>query len=109
MILVERARERGVEVREGTTCNRIDPGFANVVIGAHGAWEPGVLPTSPARAATRPRDLLGFKAHFRDARLPRDLMPLVLFPGGYGGMVTTDQGRVSLSCCVRRPASTRPC
>jgi flavin-dependent dehydrogenase len=24
------------------------------------------------------------------------------FPGGYGGMVHTDGGRVSLSCCIRR-------
>ena len=29
-------------------------------------------------------------------------MPLLAFPGGYGGMVHTDDGRVSLSCCVRR-------
>jgi flavin-dependent dehydrogenase len=29
-------------------------------------------------------------------------MPLLAFPGGYGGMVHTDGGRVSLSCCIRR-------
>jgi flavin-dependent dehydrogenase len=29
-------------------------------------------------------------------------MPLLVFPGGYGGMVQTDGGRVSLSCCIRR-------
>jgi flavin-dependent dehydrogenase len=29
-------------------------------------------------------------------------MPLVLFPGGYGGLVHTDAGEVSFSCCVRR-------
>ena len=29
-------------------------------------------------------------------------MPLLAFPGGYGGMVHTDAGRVSLSCCIRR-------
>src|ERR1700683_2580756 len=29
-------------------------------------------------------------------------MPLIAFPGGYGGMVHSDGGRVSLSCCVRR-------
>jgi flavin-dependent dehydrogenase len=79
------------------------------MIGAHGAWEAGVLATQPARPSARPGDLLGFKALFRGARLPRDLMPLVLFPGGYGGMVTTDGGRVSLSCCVtRRRARARP-
>jgi len=36
------------------------------------------------------------------AHLPPALMPLLVFPGGYGGMVATDGGRVSLSCCIRR-------
>jgi flavin-dependent dehydrogenase len=49
-----------------------------------------------------PSDLLGFKAHFRRSALPADLMPLLVFPGGYGGMVMADQGRLSLSCCIRR-------
>jgi flavin-dependent dehydrogenase len=103
-MLMERARECGAEVREGVACDRIEEGLAHVTIGAHGAWETGALPTNVPRAATRSRDLLGFKAHFRDARLPPDLMPLVLFPGGYGGMVATDGGRASLSCCVTREA-----
>src|SRR6185503_15647653 len=105
-LLVERAREMGVEVREAAW-SPFDADAAPVIIGAHGAWETGELPTQPRHAAARPHDLLGFKAHFRDARLARDLMPLVLFPGGYGGMVTTDGGRVSLSCCVRRDALAR--
>jgi flavin-dependent dehydrogenase len=29
-------------------------------------------------------------------------MPLFVFPGGYGGMVWADQGRLSFSCCIRR-------
>ena len=29
-------------------------------------------------------------------------MPLLAFPGGYGGLVNTDGGRVTLSCCIRR-------
>ena len=29
-------------------------------------------------------------------------MPLLIFPGGYGGMVSADHGRLSLSCCIRR-------
>ena len=29
-------------------------------------------------------------------------MPLLVFPGGYGGMVWADGGRLSFSCCVRR-------
>lgn len=76
---------------------------APVVVAAHGSWERGGLPTRP-RQAHRPSDLLAFKAHFRNADLPADLMPLLAFPGGYGGMVQTDAGRVSLSCCIRRDA-----
>ncbi|PYK00185.1 MAG: FAD-dependent oxidoreductase [Verrucomicrobia bacterium] len=75
---------------------------ASVVIAAHGSWEPGALPTQPARRALGASDLLGFKAHFRGCRLPVGLMPLVVFPGGYGGMVHTSDGRVSFSCCIRR-------
>jgi flavin-dependent dehydrogenase len=75
---------------------------ARIVIAAHGSWEPGPLPTQPARAVLRPSDLFGFKAHFLDSRLPAGLMPLLAFPGGYGGMVHSDHGRVSLSCCIRR-------
>ena len=75
---------------------------ARIVVAAHGSWEPGPLPTQPARRASRPSDLFGFKAHFLDSRLPAGLMPLLAFPGGYGGMVHSDHGRVSLSCCIRR-------
>ena len=45
----------------------------------------------------RAGDLLGFKAHFRHARLPAGLMPLVLFPGGYGGMVNAGDGLTSFT------------
>lgn len=75
---------------------------ARIVVAAHGSWEPGPLPTQPARPASRPSDLFGFKAHFLDSRLPPGLMPLLAFPGGYAGMVHSDHGRVSLSCCIRR-------
>lgn len=73
-----------------------------VVIAAHGYWEPGGLPTQPGPTLPRPGDLLGFKAHFSGSSLPPGLMPLLAFPGGYGGMVHCDGGRVSLSCCIRR-------
>jgi flavin-dependent dehydrogenase len=75
---------------------------ARIVIAANGSWERGVLsiPPPPRRAG----DLLAFKAHFHASDLPEDLMPLLMFPGGYGGMAPTDDGRVSLSCCIRRDA-----
>jgi flavin-dependent dehydrogenase len=75
---------------------------SRVVIAAHGSWERGPLPTQPAREPPRPGDLFGFKANFLNSDLPTGLMPLLVFPGGYGGMVHCDGGRVSLSCCIRR-------
>ena len=80
---------------------------ARVIIAAHGSWEPGRLPTQIGTVAPRNGDLFGFKAHFLNCALPAGLMPLLLFPGGYGGMVHSDGGRVSLSCCIRRDSLTR--
>lgn len=71
-----------------------------IAVIANGSWERG--PISLSVPAHRPSDLLGFKAHFTGSTLPEGLMPLLAFPGGYGGMVHTDGCRVSLSCCIRR-------
>ena len=79
---------------------------APVIVAAHGSWETGKLP-SQLDKVNRPGDLLGFKAHFLGAALPADLMPLIVFPGGYGGMVWSDRGRLSLSCCIRRDMLAR--
>jgi flavin-dependent dehydrogenase len=77
---------------------------ARRVIAAHGSWEHGELATQRPRAVARASDLFGFKAHFIGATLETGLMPLLLFPGGYGGMVHGGRGRVSFSCCIRRDA-----
>jgi len=120
VLLLERARRLGVDVRQpcaalgltaaagGYLCEARDRAGAPatvrapVVLAAHNFWAPGPLPTQPARAAPRRSDLFAFKAHFVGAALPPDLMPLLSFPGGYGGMVRCEGGRVTLSCCVRR-------
>jgi flavin-dependent dehydrogenase len=119
-LLLERAVRAGVEVLQpwsATELVRLGAVFhgraraaageerdfrARVVVAAHGSWDAGPLPTQPARPPASPSDLLGFKAHFRAGRLAPGLMPLLAFPGGYGGMVHTDGDRISLSCCVRR-------
>lgn len=80
---------------------------ARVVVAAHGSWERGDLPTQPQAPRHGKADLLGFKAHFHGSRLPAGLMPLVIFPGGYGGLVHSGAGRTSFSCCVRRDALRR--
>jgi flavin-dependent dehydrogenase len=79
---------------------------APVLIAAAGSWDRAQL-SSTERASHRDSDLLAFKAHFRDFDLADDLMPLLAFPGGYGGIITTDDGRVSLSCCIRRDTLRR--
>ncbi|MDF3152242.1 NAD(P)/FAD-dependent oxidoreductase [Mesorhizobium sp. XAP10] len=79
---------------------------APVIVGAHGSWEPGPLP-SQLQKTSHPSDLLGFKAHFTGSSLAPDLMPLLAFPGGYGGMVLADHGRLSISCCIRRDMLAR--
>lgn len=76
---------------------------APVIVAAHGSWETGKLSSNLAKI-NRPHDFLGFKAHFHGGHLPPDLMPLIAFPGGYGGLVWADHDRLSLSFCMRRDA-----
>lgn len=116
-LLLEEARRAGAEVRQPATVRGVvregathrvclaakDGGHeeieARLLVDAHGSWERGL---SGAHCGARDSDLLGFKARFSNARLPAGLMPLILFPGGYGGLVQSDSGMVSFSCCIRR-------
>jgi flavin-dependent dehydrogenase len=78
---------------------------ARTVIAACGSWNargPFALPQTAAAS-----DMLAFKAHFTGGALPDGLMPLLAFPGGYGGMVHSDSGLTSLSCCIRRDSLGR--
>jgi flavin-dependent dehydrogenase len=112
--LLERAAHDGARVMQPVAVEAVrreGDGFAATAAGetlrarrivlACGSWERGPF---TRRLAARPSDLLGFKARFAHATLPSGLMPLVLFPGGYGGLVHTDQEEVSFSCCIRRDA-----
>jgi flavin-dependent dehydrogenase len=76
---------------------------ARTVIAACGSWNARGIFAVPD-AADAPSDLFAFKAHFTGGALPPGLMPLLAFPGGYGGMVMSDGARLSLSCCIRRDA-----
>ena len=73
---------------------------APVVIDAHGSWE--TLHSGPARRLPKGSDLLAFKANFRNTTLQTGVLPVLLFPGGYGGMVVGGQGMTTLACCIRR-------
>ena len=74
---------------------------AGVVVAAHGSWEP--LPSErQARRDTRAgSDLFAFKANFRGAAIAPDLLPVLSFAGGYGGMVVADDGIATLAGCIR--------
>ena len=87
---------------DGHVC-KLDDGrdiAARTVIAACGSWNARGPFTVPHVAAAS--DLFAFKAHFCGGALPAGLMPLLAFPGGYGGMVLCDSGLTSLSCCIRR-------
>jgi len=118
LILLEAAARAGARLWQPWSATDLRPGkdgfvcsiatksgnvelVGRIVIAAPGSWErnPWIIPEPGEH---RPSDLLAFKAHFADADLPADLMPLLVFPGGYGGMVHSDGGRVTLSCCIRR-------
>jgi flavin-dependent dehydrogenase len=116
-LLLKRAARAGAAIFQPWTVSRVQKGSAQhptsvqlvcgttrremelsarVLVDAHGSWDPA--DRRPPHAA----DLFGFKAHLRESALTPGLMPLLAFPGGYGGMVHSDHARVSLSCCVRR-------
>lgn len=87
-LLLERARRHGARVIPAP-----DPDIeARVLVDARGSWHKG-----PGAS-----DLLGFKAHFRDAELPPGTIALIPFSGGYAGLVDSGAGRATLACCVRR-------
>ena len=117
-MLLAAARSHGAQVQQPCRATSLQPAegehhlaiagpkggsilSAPVVIAAHGSWERGSLPSSLPKSSAS-SDMLGFKAHFKGATLASDTMPLLAFPGGYGGIVWADEGRLSLSCCIRR-------
>ncbi len=75
---------------------------AALLIAACGSW--GRLPAGLDghwQRAAGPNRLLAFKAQYVDADLAPGLLPVLALPGGYGGMVLADGGRLTLACCVR--------
>ena len=123
LALVQAAAERGVRVwqpwklidlqrKSGAHLATISCGdearriWARLVIAAAGSWERNSVADLQAQPHD-PADLLAFKRHFGHDNLAGDLMPLFAFPGGYGGMVHTGEGRLSLSFCIRRDVLQR--
>ncbi|MCW8407494.1 FAD-dependent monooxygenase [Legionella sp. PATHC035] len=99
-INLNRRQEDGLFICTVKEDSKIGEIIARLIIIAHGSWEKQI-----AQSETKlhqPSDLLAFKAHFKNANLPTNLMPLLAFPGGYGGIVQSSLQRTTLSCCVRR-------
>jgi flavin-dependent dehydrogenase len=74
---------------------------AALVVAAHGSWQPLPSERAERREARAAGDLFAFKANFRAATLAGDLLPVLSFAGGYGGMVVGDEGVLTLAGCVR--------
>jgi flavin-dependent dehydrogenase len=53
------------------------------------------------REQRRTSDLFAFKANFRRSAIEPDLLPVLSFAGGYGGMVVADDGMATLAGCIR--------
>ena len=84
---------------------------ASVIIDAHGSWEALPLASIGGEQQRQSRqsrqrhlasDLLAFKANYDAASLQPGLLPVLAFPGGYGGMVVEGNGVTTLACCIRR-------
>ncbi len=107
--LVQPAEVTAIACKDGEFVCELDDGrklAARFVIAACGSWNTKGIFALPS-PHPGPSDLFAFKAHFTQSRLPPGLMPLLAFPGGYGGMVQSDGARLSLSCCIRRDALIR--
>ena len=89
-----------LRVRRDETGDEAELGAA-LVVTAHGSWQPLPAERDERRDARTTGDLFAFKANFRDAALPADLLPVLSFSGGYGGMVVADGGVLTLAGCVR--------
>ena len=120
-LLVRRAARLGVAIRQPCTVRHIERRGtlyachfgagreetqrieAAVLVAAHGSWEPQPWREHP-RERARPSELVAFKATFGGASLAPGVLPVLAFPGGYGGMVIADRGMLTIACCVRRDA-----
>lgn len=77
---------------------------APILIDAHGSWETAATAT-PDRGRVGKAggsDFFAFKANFKHGGLDRGLLPVISFPGGYGGMVVGGHATTTLAFCIRR-------
>ena len=124
-LLLEQAGKSGVEIFQPWTAKSVEGELghfycniakahsaetmaltAPVLIAAHGSWE--IAPTDDFKQHPhRNSDLFAFKANFKNTNLDTDLLPVLSFPGGYGGMVVGDHATTTLAFCIRRDTLAR--
>ncbi len=75
---------------------------APIAIDAHGSWGALGVAGSHPRRRHKAGDLFAFKANFRNAAQPRELLTVLALQGGYGGMVTAGGDMTTVACCIRR-------
>ncbi len=75
---------------------------APILIDAHGSWEQTTTADEDGTRHARAEDLFAFKANFRHGGLDSGVLPVIAFPGGYGGMVIGDHATTTLAFCIRR-------
>jgi len=76
---------------------------ATLLIRAHGSWEPAPG-DDEGRGPPHDGDLLAFKHSVIGGGLEPGVLPVLAFPGGYGGMVLGDHGVTTIAFCLRRDA-----
>lgn len=125
-LLLQQALHCGVEVFQPWTARAVEGGpgqfrchigmmhsaksgvlTAPVLIDAHGSWEKMPVDGMKQRLPQRGSDLFAFKANFAQANLEPGLLPVLAFPGGYGGMVVGSHATATLAFCMRRDMLAR--
>lgn len=81
--------------------------FAALLIDAHGSWESLAAPAGGQRTPHHSSDLLAFKANFVNTQIEQSMLPVLSFPGGYGGLVVGEQSVATFAFCLRRDALAR--
>jgi len=77
---------------------------APLLIAANGSWEFDPLLARREPQVHQDSDLFAFKGTYGNAGLTPNLLPVLAFPGGYGGMVIGDHAQLTLAFCIRRDA-----
>ena len=75
---------------------------APIMIAANGSWSVDPFDPEQLRSKRRDSDLFAFKGTFRGSPLQTGLLPVLAFPGGYGGIVIGDHDLLTLAFCIRR-------